>query len=209
MSQPKDGSGRRIIVDLSFGDDSVNNITLRGVYYSSGFELTLPSLANLILDIINCKAEPKVFKIDIQCAFCNVRVDPRDALALGMKHHGDNYIDKSLAFSTVHSTVIFQRISDVIRKILQNDGIVAWNYIDDIFACTTSERADTVFNRIIELIRELGLPINEDKLVAPADEMTCMGIVINARDKTVKLPKEKLGDILAECKLNKRQDGDE
>ena len=54
MSRPKDGSSRHIIVDLSFGDDSVNNISLRGVYDGFKFELTLPSLDNLILDVIKC-----------------------------------------------------------------------------------------------------------------------------------------------------------
>ena len=127
MSRPKDRAGRPNIVDLSIGDNSVNNITPRGVYDGSNFELTVPSLDNLIFDIIYCKGKPKVCEVDIQNTFRNLRVDPGDPLALGIIHCGDYYIDKWLAFGAVNVTAIFQHISDAICKILCNEGIVAWN----------------------------------------------------------------------------------
>ena len=86
----------------------------------------------------------------------------------------------SLAFATASGTAIFQRISDAVRRILAKENIRVWNYIDDIFACLPASVADVGFRRIVELFKELGLPINPDKLVSPTDEMTCMGIVVNA-----------------------------
>ena len=77
MSHPKDGTERRIIVDLSYGDaDSINGLRPRGIYDGCQFELTLPSLDYLIADILQCREQPKLVKVDIARAFRNVRVDP-------------------------------------------------------------------------------------------------------------------------------------
>ena len=54
----------------------------------------------------------------------------------------------------------------------------------------------------MELIKELGLPINLDKLVSPIDEMTYMGIVVNAKAKTIRLSEAKVKEILQECQDN-------
>ena len=70
-----------------------------------------------------------------------------------------------------------------------------WNYIDDIFACADKARADAVFRRLYQLIEELGLPINPEKVVEPTDIMTCMGIEVDAKRKVVSLTKEKLHEM--------------
>ena len=141
-----------------------------------------------------------MIKIDISHAFRNVPIDPGDALKLGMKFKEKFYLDRSLAFGAVNGTAIFQRISDAIRKILSTEHITVWNYIDDIFACVPAERAEEVFERVEQLILELGLPINGEKVVRPADSMTCVGIEVDAQKKTVRIPQEKMEEIVAECK---------
>ena len=79
------GNDRRIIIDLSYGDlDSVNGVTPRGVYDGGEFDPTLPSLDYLIADIMECKERPKLVKVDIARAIRNVRVDPGDAIKLGV-----------------------------------------------------------------------------------------------------------------------------
>ena len=47
LTRPK-GNGRRVILDLSFGDYSVNGATCKEFYDNSSFTLKLPSLDNLI-----------------------------------------------------------------------------------------------------------------------------------------------------------------
>ena len=138
-------------------------------------------------------------KIDIARAFRNVRLDPADVMKLGICHEGENYINKSLAFGAVHGTAIFQRITDAIRNILRSEGIVIWNYIDDLFACVEEDKAEYVFRRMYELIEQLGLPINPDKVVPPTTVMTCMGIRVDAYHKTISLTKEKLHELQLLC----------
>ena len=201
MSRAKDNNKRRIILDLSYGDqESVNGNTERGTYDGLPYTLTLPSLDYLIHDILKCTGKPKLMKIDISRAFRNVPIDPGDALKLGMNFEGKFYVDRSLAFGAVNGTAIFQRISDAIRKILSKEHITVWNYIDDIFACVSAQRAQEVFQRVEQLILELGLPINDTKVVRPADSMTCVGIEVDAQKKTVRIPQGKMEEILTECK---------
>ena len=109
MTRPKDGNKRRVIVDLSFGDhDSVNGTTVREIYDGHPFSLPLPNLDYLIHDILQCEGDLKFMKIDIARAFRNVRIDPADALKLGICHKGKFYIDKSLAFGTVPAPLSFR-----------------------------------------------------------------------------------------------------
>ena len=200
MTRPKCGDERRIILDLSFGGyESVNGNTRRGVYDGYPFVLTLPSLDHLIHDILNCPGRPKPIKIDISRAFRNIRVDPGDAIKLGMQFEGKYYLDRSLVFGAINSTAISPRVTDAIRKILAHRGVRVWNYIDDIFACVEADAADAAFTELQGLIMNLGLSINPDKVVTPSDLMVCMGIEVNATTKTVRIPQEKLSQVLEEC----------
>ena len=74
----------------------------------------------------DCKEQPKLVKVDIARAFRNVCVDPWDAVKLGIKYNGRYYLDMSLAFGAANGTAIFQRISDVVRRILANENIQVW-----------------------------------------------------------------------------------
>ena len=200
MTRPKCGDERRIILDLSYGgSESVNGNARRGVYDRYPFALTLPSLDHLIHDILNCPGRPKLIKIDISRAFRIIRVDPGDAIKLGMQFGGKYYLDRSLAFGAVNCTAIFQRVTDAIRKILACRGVRVWNYIDDIFACVEEDSADAAFTELKGLIINLGLPINPDKVVTPSDVMVCMGIEVDASNKPVRIPQDKLSQILEEC----------
>ena len=196
MSRPKDGDSRRIIVDLSYGDKlSVNGCTERGIYDGAAYSLTLPSLDYLIADIMNMK-NPCLIKVDIARAFRNIPIDPGDALKLCLSHNDKFYVDRSLAFGAVHGTAIFQRVSDAIRRIMQSKGIHIWNYIDDFFACVEADSAVMAFEQLKSLVVDLGLPINETKVVPPAIVMTCMGIQVDAGNKSLKIPDGKIDDIL-------------
>ena len=84
MSRPK-GAGRRVILDLSYGENSVNVHTTRDSFDTMPFKLSLPSLDNLLPTLQRWGSDAQIFKVDISRAFRNVPVDPGDAIHLGMK----------------------------------------------------------------------------------------------------------------------------
>ena len=113
----------------------------------------------------------------------------------GIVHNGAYYIDSHLVFGAVNGTMIFQRISDAIRYMLAQDGIEVWNYIDDTFAAIEEVGATEKFEKLCNLITELGLPLNPDKVQPPSETMEVMGIVIDVSTKTLSIPHTKMRDI--------------
>ena len=198
MSRPK-GTGRRVILDLSYGDNSVNTHTMRDVYDGVPFKLFFPSLDDLLPTLQSFGENARIFKVDISRAFRNVPVDPGNAIHLGIKWHDKFYIDKFLAFRAVHGTAIFQRITDFIRFILAKQGFVVLNYIDDIYACCHFDKARGAFEAFNDVIREVGLPINPQKAFAPTTELSIMGIVINVKKGTFSIEEGKLSEIYDLC----------
>ena len=199
MTRPK-GSGRRVILDLSYGDHSVNKATHKDSFDGSPFALKLPSLDHLIPDLEKWGSNARLFKLDISRAFRNVRVDPGDAIHLGMKWQDKYYIDKNLAFGAVHGTAIFERISDLIRFILAKQSIKVWNYIDDIYAVSHRDTADAAYETLISVVKNIGLPINVEKLFSPTVELSILGILVNVNTRTFSIPPAKLCETSLVCR---------
>ena len=102
MTRPK-GSGRRVILDLSYEQEAVNNATNRDLFDDKSFKLKLPSLDQLIPILEELGPEAHLWKIDISRAFRNARIDPRDAIHLSIMWQNKYYIDKSFWSYTRYS----------------------------------------------------------------------------------------------------------
>ena len=85
-------------------------------------------------------------------------------------------------------------------------------YIDDFFGAATVEEAPFVYNRLLFLLRELGLEISPENCFEPSTRMVCLGIIFDTElliisvpeDKIVKL-KEELCTLLSRLTFTKRQ----
>ena len=86
LTHPKDGNKRRVILDLSYPNGlSVNDKVEKFKFDGSDFDLKFSSSDNIV-DIINCvKGEVRLAKVDVVRDFRNLRVDPADALKLGIR----------------------------------------------------------------------------------------------------------------------------
>ena len=198
LSRPKENNQRRIIVDLSYGDQAVNGNTCRGTYEGEAFTLQLPTIDHVVAQIKGLR-RPCLIKADIARAFRNILIDPRDSIKCGIAHKGEYFVDRALVFGAVNGTMIFQRVSDAVKHILNKEGIEVQNYIDDIFAAAESDRGEEHLKRIGQLIQDLGLPLNRDKVKGPSGELTIMGIDINVRDRTLAIPGTKMDEIVQIC----------
>ena len=198
MTQPK-GSGRHVILDLSYGDFSLNKATDKFNFDGQPFSLKLSSLDQLLPDLKRWGSDARLFKLDISRAFRNVRVDPGDAIHLGIKWENKYYIDKNLAFGAVHGTAIFDRISDLIHFILGKHGFKVWNYIDDIYAVCHKDTAQMAFQKLIQVVKHIGLPINNSNLLSPTTELAILGITVSVVQMTFSIPPMKLEEILSMC----------
>ena len=139
-----------------------------------------------------------LFKVDVASSFCNLRVDPANALKCGIKWANVFYVDLAIVFGWTHGSGIFQILSNTITFIMAKKGLNLHCYIDDYITVTSKDKASQEFTSLCDLLNELGLPINESKLTPPTKSLTCLGIDINIDDNTMSISQEKLEAIYAE-----------
>ena len=55
----------------------------------------------------------------------------------------------------------------MVRFIMSQEGHGIWNYIDDCICVSLPSKIEATFNRLQELLQELGLTVSDKKLVPP------------------------------------------
>ena len=84
LTRPKDNGKYRVVVDLSFPKaNALNDYVSREAYDGIAYKLKFPSTDH-ICGAINSFSDPYISKIDISRAFRHLRMDPADALKLGI-----------------------------------------------------------------------------------------------------------------------------
>ena len=184
MTRPKDINKRRVILDLSYPRGaSLNDQMERNKFDHSDFALKLTCVDDIVKDIANA-SNPVLFKVDVAHAFRNLRVDPADCIKLGIKWHDFYFIDGSVVFGWVHVTVIFLICSDCIVFMMKKLGVNLHCYFDDYVAVATWHEVEQYFNQLCDLLQELGLPMNLDKVTSPTKCLTFLGIEIDIQANT-------------------------
>ena len=200
LTRPKDRDKRGIILDLSFPKgSSLNDQVDRNRFDMSDFCLKFPSTDDIANEICRLGDDVTLAKIDVARAFRNLRVDPADAIKLGITWKNDAFIDISVAFGWVHRSAAFQRVSDAVTFIMTSHGIRMFAYIDDYILVSPRATANDHFQRLASTLIELGLPSNPDKQTSPCRNLTCLGIRFDLDSNTMSIDSEKLQAIYAEC----------
>ena len=132
-----------------------------------------------------------LYKIDVSRAFRHVNVDPGDYDLLGLEWQGV-YVDTCVPD---HGSQIFQRLSDAVRYMMRQKGYAMIDYIDNYVGIGVPSVAWKSYDALTHLMRELGLTISEKKLVPPATQVTCLGVLIDTVKGNIAIPLEKLDQI--------------
>ena len=139
LTRPKDTNKRRVILNLShpYGR-SVNDHMNKEEYDSTPFILKFPGVDNMIQDIKDTEGDVVLFKVDVAHAFHNLRVDPADALKLGIHWNDAFCVDPVIAFGWTQGSGSFQILSDVIDHIMAKHEVKLHCYIDDYIVVTSN-----------------------------------------------------------------------
>ena len=70
----------------------------------------------------NAIDDPLIFQIDVAMAFQNLRVDPVDALKLGIRWNDALYINGGVGFGWTHGSAAFHMVADAIVYIMSKAG---------------------------------------------------------------------------------------
>ena len=107
---------------------------------------------NIVHEISEHGDNVTLTKIGVERAFCNLCLDPADAMKLGIKWQNDAYIDAAITFSRVHGSTAFQRISNAITFILAKAGINMVAYIDDYIHISPKATAQQHFDTLASIL---------------------------------------------------------
>ena len=199
LTRPKDDIKRRVIVNLSYPPgQSLNDQVTRDMFDNRPFTLKFPKIEDIV-DQILVTEDPMLFKIDVARAFRNLRADPVDAVKLGICWADKWYIDPAIAFGWASGTSVFQMVADAISFIMAKENCKIFAYVDDFIGVAPRAVAAAHFQRLSDLLTELGLPMNPQKKTPPCRSLTCLGITINIQSATLQIEKSKLQAIHEAC----------
>ena len=190
---PKE-NGVRLIHDASRpADKSLNNLWDKEPFSYS----TLQEATDLI--------HPGSFlaKCDLKNAYRCVKIHPSNFPYTGLKWTFEGeatptyMVDTRLPFGARRSPYIFNHLSQAVCRIMKARGygaIVA--YLDDFLIISdTYDECVRTRHTLMTLLRSLGFSINYSKVEGPSQCLSFLGLTLDTRAMTVKLPEAKLLEI--------------
>jgi len=203
MTRPKQGSSkRRVIIDLSWPKGtSINDNVDPNTYMGTPFLLKFPTVDDVISRVKVLKGDCLLYKVDLQRAFRQLRLDPGDIFHTGLHFEDQTYVDTAIPFGYRHGSMACQRFTDAIRFIMHQHGYYIANYIDDLIGCDPPQMAQSGYQFLLKLLQSLGVTISSDKLFPPSLQVTCLGLDLDVTKGTLTIPPQKLHDTHSECLL--------
>ncbi len=124
-------------------------------------------------------------KFDVQSAYRNVAVLPRQRHLLGMKWRGKFYIDLALPFGLRSAPFIFNSIADLVEWILRTNYAVSdltSDYLDDYITAGPPHLPQCARNLAVasSVCKRLGLPLHPDKTEGPTTCLIVLGIELDS-----------------------------
>ena len=152
---------------------------LSAIHYRSVDDFT-----NIIMSLRQQGAsEIRMGKIDIARAYRIMPLEEAAWCSLGfVDADGNPYAETRLCFGLKQGCRLFSSLSNTLSWILEHGlGVPNINYIDDFAFCSKDERSNRQAIEIANLMFELlGLPVQAEKTVAGASEMTFLGVLLDS-----------------------------
>ena len=165
LTRSKDGNKCKVIMNLSYPKgSSVNDLVDRQHFDHSEFALKFPTVEKIARESLNFGTEGFLAKIDVACAFRNLRVDPANALKFGIKWQDQYFLDIGVTFGWVHGSLAFQMVSNTVMHVMAKHHHNIFAYIDDYIIVGHKDTTTRAFQDLLVLLEELGLPISTEKL---------------------------------------------
>ena len=139
-------------------------------------------------------------KMDLKEAYRSIPVHPADRPLLAVRWQGITFVDGALPFGLRSAPKLFSAVADGLLWIFFKGGVqLAIHYLDDFLflgpphgpGCSQS------LQKALHLCEELGVPVAPDKTEGPATSIIFLGIEIDTQAGQLRLPREKLADLIA------------
>ena len=192
---PKSDGTWRLITNLSYPHDNSVNTFIDDKFCKVKYS-TFDDILDKIYDL-----GPRALlgKIDIKSAFRLLIVHPADFDLLGIKFEGEFYIDKCLPMGCSLSCNLFEKCSTFLQWAVEfKSGLHSIDhYLDDFIfmGCEHSDDCSRLMEIFMDLSKELGVPIVEEKTVEPIKVLSFLVYVIDTELMMVYIPQNKLAKL--------------
>lgn len=154
------------------------------------------------LSALTALVQPKDYlvKVDLKDAYLHVPIQRQHRKYLQVYVGGKRYQFKTLPFGLNVAPQIFTRVLKAALLPLRVKGIKMVAYLDDICIVAESEKkAQEHGTELVAHLENLGFVINKKKTcLTPMQQREFLGLMINTKEMTLSVPKEKLKKIKRE-----------
>ena len=192
----KEANERRVICDLSYPKgSSVNDGIDKKVYLEEIVNLTYPSVDSLA-SLLQCFGKGcHIFKKDLKRAYRQFFLDPGDIHLTGYCWNDSVFIDVALVMGSRSAAQLCQRVTNAVSYIAKNKNITILNYLDDLCAVSKPSESAENFEKITQLLSELGLLESEEKSVKPSTRVEFLGIMFDTDMQTLEVTPGRLVEV--------------
>ena len=179
MMRPKrDSTDRRVILDLSFPSDaSVNSAVPRNALEGSQFKMRLPNPNDLAAKIAALGPGCLLYKVDLSCAYRQLRSDPFDWPLLGVHWDTGCYTDTAIPFGLRHGASACQRTTVAVAQVAKAEVEADIEpYIDDSAGAALPDVAMLHYRGLLGIMERLGLAVAFEKCQLPLTTLTWIGV---------------------------------
>ena len=187
---PKKGTDKvRVIHDLSHGKpESVNDYVTYRVHHLGCLDDALNAIRRL---------GPGCYlvKLDVEAAYKQVPVDPKDWHLIGFTWLGKYYYDRTLPFGMRSSCRKWDLYATALHYFMQHHlGIrCTVHYVDDfLFVIRTLDDATSQRDMALRMCAQLGVPMSPKKTEGPVTCLTFLGIEIDTVAMVARLSADRL-----------------
>ena len=137
-------------------------------------------------------------KMAIKNAFWLLPVHPADHHLLAMEWNHGVYIHTCLLFGLRSALKLFNILADLLSSIINHKGgSPTIHYLDDFLMMgpARSSTCNNNLNIMMNVSKQLGIPLALEKLVGPSHCLTFLGIIFDTQQMQARLPDNKLNRI--------------
>ena len=191
---PKKDGSQRPVVNLK----PLNHFTVKQHFKMEG--------VHVLRDLL--RRGDWMISIDLKDAYQSVPIAETDRKFLRFQWGGHLYQFQCLPFGLSSAPRTFTKILKPVMALLRCNGICSIVFIDDILLMAQSrEELVQVAQELIQLLQLLGFMINWEKsMLTPCQEIVFLGFLVNSLQMILRLPEEKLQNIIVDCRRVLRQE---
>lgn len=202
---------RRIITDLSWPKGaSVNDGIPKNEYVGQPSHIRYPTVDQLCFRAVTLSKGKKKgmiqgYKVDLNRAFRQIPMCPRDWSLLGTYWEGAIFLDKVAVMGSRTGPLACQRVTNMLRHFMADMGFEVSNYVDDFMGIELITDIWQAYGTIKNLLRDVGVNEALDKAVPPCYIIEFLGILFDLLTLTMSIPADKMQDLRLEVShwLNK------